>query len=509
MTVYGALPHGPEPNPHLLVRRMTADLLAGAVNWRCADLQYNLGAAVNVVAAALYALALDVNVYLINDGLAGNVLVAENAVGRILSDLAGLGKGQAHGVFVFGGTGTMAYAIKAGLRKSAPESARTGLPSGVKLLVTEDAHFSHATAADWLGVGCDDLLVVPAGPDRRSRLDEAEQLLRDALEGGHLVPTILVNGGTTYDHAIDDISGFVRLRDQLVVDYRLPYFPHVHVDSVVGWAWLMFGRYDFQTNPLGVESEALEMLHRQHRRISDLRYADSWGVDFHKGVGGCPIDCSVVMFNDRADLVRLSKGDGPTAAIHQLAEEFSSESPVDYTLETSRAGGKALAALASLHSLGQSGYRALLANLIENTVLFRATVGRQDGMSVLNPYALGYQTMVRLHPPGVTMEPDRHREMEASDSETSALVARGNRYLKAFFAWDNSTRMDVNGGGVVYSFSRKYIRTPSGTDISGLKFYPTSPRITRDHVLDAVDLLCRRKAQFDAAHENEWTDAAG
>lgn len=57
---YGQLPVEPTRDPVELVRRMTRDLLSGAVNWRCPELQYNLGAPVNVVAAALYPLALEV-----------------------------------------------------------------------------------------------------------------------------------------------------------------------------------------------------------------------------------------------------------------------------------------------------------------------------------------------------------------------------------------------------------------------------------------------------------------
>jgi hypothetical protein len=68
---------------------MTAAIaLAGTTLWRCPELQYNIGAAVNVAAAAAYALALDANVFLISDGQAGNAVLAEHAVAAILADLA-------------------------------------------------------------------------------------------------------------------------------------------------------------------------------------------------------------------------------------------------------------------------------------------------------------------------------------------------------------------------------------------------------------------------------------
>jgi glutamate/tyrosine decarboxylase-like PLP-dependent enzyme len=494
---YGRLPAGPTNQPGDLLRRMSRDLLAGAVNWRCPELQYNLGAPVNVVAAAMYAVALDVNVYLINDGLAGSAVAAETAVVRILGGLAGLPRGQAHGAFVFGGTGTMAYAIKSGIRKAAPDSSRAGVPDDVKLMITEDAHFSHATAADWLGIGSDNLLVARAAADRRSLLDDAERQLRQALEEGCRVAAVIINGGTTYDHAVDDIPGFFRLRDRLVEDYELPYRPHLHVDSVVGWAWLMFRDYDYDRNPVGIAPYALDTIRKQYDRIRHVMMADSWGIDFHKGVGACPIDSSVVVFNKRADLVRLRKDGSSSASMHQLAREFSAQSPVDYTLETSRSGGKALSALASLHSLGQAGYQELLGRLVESTAVFRQHVAVAPQIDVLNPYALGYQTMVRLCPPSGVADPRRGHELSVDSLAMSEFIERGNNYLREFFAWDDATRMVLNGGGVVYSFSRKYVTAACGVPISGLKFYPTSPRIRPRHMMEAVQLLLKRKAEFD------------
>jgi hypothetical protein len=138
---------------------------------------------------------------------------------------------------------------------------------------------------------------------------------------------------------------------------------------------------------------------------------------------------------------------------------------------------------------------------MQNTVSLRAEVAATPDMRVLNPYALGYQTMVRLYPPEVTRDRSCAEELSAGGREMAAFIERGNRYLKQFFTWDNDTRMDANGGGAVYSFSRKYVRTPSGVDVSGLKFYPTSPRTDEAHMRAAVKLLTARKREFDLRWE--------
>ena len=85
----------------------------------------------------------------------------------------------------------------------------------------------------------------------------------------------------------------------------------------------MFSGYDFDKNILDIEPDALEKISRQYSKIAQVKFADSWGVDFHKGVGACPVDCSVVIINDIEDLNLLSKKEGANIDIHQLAPEFS------------------------------------------------------------------------------------------------------------------------------------------------------------------------------------------
>lgn len=261
---YARLPEGPAPDVAALVRDISTDLLAGTTLWRCPDLQYNIGAAVNVAAAAAYALALDANVFLISDGQAGNAVLAEHAVAAILAGLAGIPQGQAHGVFTFGGTGTIMYGIKAGIRKAAPESVQLGLPLNVHVMVTQDAHFSHLAAADWLGIGASRVITVPAVTrDRRTDVRAAGRILREHLDKGARIAAMLINGGTTYDHVVDDIAAFAGLRDQLVAEYRLSYRPHLHVDSVIGWGWLMLDDGVLSGPGLGVREETVAAMREQ------------------------------------------------------------------------------------------------------------------------------------------------------------------------------------------------------------------------------------------------------
>lgn len=477
-----------------ILDNIVGDLFSKVPRWRGPKLQYNVGTAVNSVGLVAYVLALEENIYAINSGLAGNSLVAEESVSKILSDIAGV-KTKARGLFTFGGTATNLYSKKIGIKKAVPDSSKKGNPEGIKALVTRDAHFSHEVSADWLGIGRDNIIIIEPGPDRRSDLNDAETKIRKVLDSGGILTSIAINGGTTYNHIIDDIKGFVELRNKIVKEYSLDYFPHIHVDSVIGWSWLFFRGYDFKVNSLEINDRALCIIQQQYYRISDINMADSWGADFHKGIGACPVDCSVFMVNDESDLNYISKKG--EIDIHHLADEFSFTSPVDFTLETSRSAGPALSALASLHLLGLNGYRRNLANLIEQTLVMRDLFNQERDIQVCHgDFSLGFVTMLRFYPPELLGDSRLYLELSNPSSDTKDISNQVNKYMKAFFEWEESTRIRA-GQGVEYSFSSGYITLSNGVKISGVKLYPVSPHFNEKYARNAVKTIIEQKRIFD------------
>lgn len=479
LTKYVQLPGQMTSRPEAVFRAISRDLFNGVPLWRSPNLSYNVGAPVNPVSSALYGTSLDLNVFNINDGLSGNTLLAEHAVVQILSELAGLDPKKTAGFFTFGGTATNLYALKLALQKNVPNVRTQGIQKGIKIALTEDAHFSHARIADWLGIGTDNILILPAQKDRTSSLSSAREILNEALVARYRIPLLILNGGTTYDHAIDDIEQFVKLREDLIQEHSLEYRPHIHIDSVIGWSWLFFRTYNFTVNPLGIEKTSLELIKEQVQRISLVSLADSWGVDFHKGIGSCPVPTSVIMVNERGDIELLA---AEKAKIHQLAHEFSSFSPVDYTLETSRPAGAPLAALGALHTLGTQGFQTHLAVLVQLSQLLRELINslQRDDIRVLNNQSRGYATMVKLSP-----------------RDDTSWNGSGDSYIKLFFNFDQKTRMS-QGEGVEYSYSSKYIVEADGQKVDAIKFYPTSPTVTAKHIRQAVETLIKQKELFDA-----------
>lgn len=470
--------------------KLVSDLFSGVPRWRSPKIMYNICAASNLAASVAYTLGLEDNIHNVNNGLSGNTLVAEKSVVSILSKLADI-KSKPYGLFTFGGTSTNLYAIKMGIKKCHPESSFTGMDGKTKVLLTEDCHFSHASNADWLGVGLDNVVTIEANRDRTSNVDDFRTKASQILKSGFRIGAIILNGGTTYGHTIDDIEAFVQVRDQLVIDHNLGYKPHIHIDSVIGWSWLVFRGYNFKENELEIEEVTLQKIKLQYERISKINKADSWGIDFHKGVGSTPAVSSMIMANSFEDISMLSKKVSSKTEIHQLAQEFSSYSPVDYTLETTRASGSALAALTTLHVLGLNGLRRNLANLVEQTVYMRSLIDQQTDAVVANSESNGFVTMVRLLPPEI-----QRKDIYKYTDEENLLI---NKYLNNFFKWDKTNRID-KGQGIEYSVSSSYLKINSSS-IAAIKLYPTSPHFSKTDALEAVNIIIDQKKKFDSQNQ--------
>jgi len=152
------------------------------------------------------------------------------------------------------------YAIKLGLQKAAPDHQLYGVPDDVYIITSLAGHYCHLTAAIWLGIGSERCLKAKTNEDQTTDLKDLESKCRNILKMGAKLATIIASGGTTSNCAIDDIEQIVHLRDTLVKEYSLNYVPHVHVDGVIGWAFLNFKSYDVDTNPLCFSNDTLSQI---------------------------------------------------------------------------------------------------------------------------------------------------------------------------------------------------------------------------------------------------------
>ena len=166
--------------------------------------------------------------------------------------------------------------------------------------------------------------------------------------------------------AIDDIEAINEIRESLIKDFDLNYSPHLHVDSVLGWVWLNFVNYDFETNPLEFEPNILAKIKQNTEKIAKLHFADSFGVDFHKS-GYIPYNSSMVIFKDKSEFDLLKRQKDIMTPLFHDEDEYN---PGIYTMETSRSCANILATWTTLKSFGQEGYQVLLGHALTIRQIF-------------------------------------------------------------------------------------------------------------------------------------------
>jgi|TARA_Y100000034_G_C6891409_1_gene410157 glutamate/tyrosine decarboxylase-like PLP-dependent enzyme len=305
---------------------------------------------------------------------------------------------------------------------------------------------------------------------------------------------------------IDDIAKFVKLRDILIKDYNLKYVPHIHADSVIGWIWLMFNKYDFKENPLKISPEILPIIEKQFKRAYKIRLADSWGVDFHKALGGCPTPCGLFVSNKGHELMLLSKSQRGICDTHHLGGDWSIDDPSDITLETSRSAGPALAALGSLLTMGKNGFRRFLANQIVATKTFRNGISNEIYFIVGNPKSLGFNTMVIISPKEIRRRGKKQNwESFLSLVENDErLLINLNNELKLFYEWNFKKTEEDYSKRLGCSFSKSFYKTKSGKTISGLKYCLVSPHTNISTIKKEIRKLEEQFKKFSKMVKNEF-----
>lgn len=476
-----------------VISQLTEDFFQGTSNWGNLLWSYNVGTAPSVNAIAMYTAALIENIYLINDDLAGNCCHIEQIISNLFKQL--VKKENLKGLFTFGGTGTNLYGIKLGLDKTSLESIKCGMKKDVKIMITEDAHYAHITCADWLGVGIDNVVKMKS-KGLYTDVEAAREQMCSLIKKGKMIAVIIINGGTTYNIAIDDIKAFRDMINEVVEEFQLDYTPHLHVDAVIGWSWLFYNDYNFELNELNIENNVLEVIRFQTRKMSEIKYADSWGVDFHKGVGGCPIPTSMFLVNNELELNYLTKNRYNGLKMHQIVAELSKSNPSDYTLETSRSAGPALAALSNLLVLGRKGYQKLLQNLIECTLAFRKELSCSRYIFVSNSESMGYCTMARIYENISDMKKEEValRNSEFSD-RNKEIIRKTNELTKSFYVWDKENRM-IKEREFEYSYSSGFKKIDDGLSIEALKFYMVSPHMNVNQAKEMAHVLMSQVEKF-------------
>jgi len=421
---------------------------------------------------------------------AATVLDSEIACASALAKLAGYDFNRSAGIFTFGGTGTNLYALKIGLMKAMPEHGATGLNGGnVVVIGSRSSHYCHQTSSNWLGIGQSNYLQAATNLDQTTNLVDMEILCRKSLEAGKYIAGIEALGGTTSNMAIDDIEAICQMRDMLVSEYGLNYKPHVHVDSVIGWAYLNFSNYDFGLNKLGFSPRVLEKAKKVTEAIMKIRFADSFGVDFHK-TGYTPYVSSMIIVKDQDDFALLRRD---AKIMTPLFHDDSVYNPGIFTLETSRSAANMLATWITLQTLGQDGFQALLGHSLEMSDLMRKELGAFEniGLYVANRDSYGCDIFVRCYPPGTVPSSEFPKELN-----DDSLLKANTRYTDHFAKWLFQSKASVEEG-IVLSKSSAAFYTHTGSPMVALRIYSLNPNMNSSYAKTLISRLAAAKKEFD------------
>ncbi len=421
---------------------------------------------------------------------AGEALNAEIACASAIAKLAGFDVNRAAGVFTFGGTGTNLYAHKISLAKLLPQHGLKGYRSSKIVIVgSRSSHYSHQTVSDWLGVGQHNYVQVASNIDQTTNLQELEKACRAAIKAGRKIACIEAVGGTTSNMAIDDVEKIDAIRKKLVSEFKLSYTPHIHLDSVLGWAYLNFLKYDFKNNPLGFSVPVLQNIKRIIKNLKTIVYADSFGVDFHKS-GYTPYVSSMIIVKNQDDFNSLLRDKN---IMTPLFHDDAAYNPGMFTLETSRSTANMVATWFTLQALGQEGYQTLLGHSQEMAEYIREKIHRneQHGLYIVNQQHFGCDIFVRCYPIGVSPASTFHKELR-----NDHLLAEYDAYVNQFAKWFFKEKSHGNKGLALSKTSAAFY-THTGKPVIALRIYLLNPFITKQTGDEIVKRLVTAKKEFD------------
>ncbi|MCL2134332.1 MAG: pyridoxal-dependent decarboxylase [Candidatus Bathyarchaeota archaeon] len=416
----------------------------------------------------------------------GYLLTTELIVIKMLCQLVGLDYKVAGGIFTFGGKSTNLHALKHGIQRVSPDAIENGIKDEIVAFTSTQGHPCLPEVCGWLGIGEKNCIRIPTNQMGVIDIEILEKEMNCALSEGKKVALITANGGTTIQMTVDPIRKIVELRDKMVKKHQLNYKPRIHVDSVIGWVMLFFKKYDFKTNPLDLLPGALKKIQRQLQKIEDIKYADSFGVDFHK-TGFCPYLSSVYITADVSEIY----AQGKLKPIPYKELEYGNYSPFQYTLELSRSLNGPIGAYVNLKMLGFAGYQKLIGNLYNTAERLKELLNAHPRFEVINNEdSDGFVTLF--------VAKEIHNDtsffhLTNKDVEETRKFALFNHkfYLYIF------EQQKLGKCWFTLDYASGYKVLSNGIKIGVLKVYQMSPYFTLEKVEQMVQDLDRLISEFD------------
>jgi glutamate/tyrosine decarboxylase-like PLP-dependent enzyme len=370
----------------------------------------------------------------------------ESMVIRQMATLAGYDPAEATGIFTQGGTFCNLYGYLLGIRKSLPHSRELGLEHGqdYRIINSGVGHYSNMTNLSLLGVNIRRKTIrIRATDNNDMDLAYLEQQLIACFQLDCVVPTIMLTMGTTDTFGVDRVKPVREICDRLCEQFEVAVKPHIHVDSAIGWPLIFFLDYDFTKNPLRINAATLPGLRRNVERFRELKFADSFTVDFQKW-GYVPYTSSLVMIKNRADLKALEHDE---EYFSYFEKDIEGQSHLHATIECSRGAAGLFGAYAALEYLGVEGFQCLIANTLQNANYFRFRLSCVPGLKLMAAQNQGPSVGFRMYDPDLVSDPEEEFEYERRRDDSPAYrerVERNNRFHRESFLRRGKTGLYTN-----------------------------------------------------------------
>jgi glutamate/tyrosine decarboxylase-like PLP-dependent enzyme len=166
--------------------------------------------------------------------------------------------------------------------------------------------------------------------------------------------------------------------------------------------------------------------------------------------------------------------------------QFGHYHPGIYTLECSRPGTGALAALANIRILGKQGYRVMIGHVVEMAEMLRERLENYPFIKILNDYNYGPVTLFRVYPDGEDAKKSFHEEMTSTDYELK--LKEHNAFNLRIFNQVHEKAMRREGDLLSWTDAYRHSNYPDGSPIAAMKSFIMSPWTD----LDAVDTVVRQ-----------------
>ncbi len=328
----------------------------------------------------------------------------ERYVVRQMATLAGYNPAQATGIFTQGGTFCNLYGYLLGIRKSMPEARSYGMggTQDYRFINSKGGHYSNTTNLSLLGVNLKDKTIrIKVTKNNKIDVKDFELQLESCFRLKSSVPCIMLTMGTTDTFGVDEVKPVYEIRERLCEQYGIEVLPHIHVDAAIGWSMLFFLTYNFSTNPLGINLVTLHGLERNVELFRQIRYADSFTIDFQKW-GYVPYTSSLVMIKNKNDLKAL---ENDPENFSYFEDDMQGQTHLQSTIECSRGGSGLFGAYAALKYMGIEGYQTILAHCLQNANYFRHRLHEFEGVKVLAYDNQGPSVAFRIYNPAVVQSP--------------------------------------------------------------------------------------------------------